>query len=315
MAWAMTDPIQIMQADLADSVRRWLAHLAGERRLAAHTLDAYERDVRQFCGFLTDHLGDPPSLDSLAGLKAQDVRAFLARRRMGGASTRTVGRGLAGVRSFATWLERRGGFDAIAFRAVSAPKTPKTLPRPVGVSDARAMIDGADDHHTPWIAARDAAVLTLLYGAGLRIGEALAICRRNAPSDAGVPLRVTGKGGRTRLVPVLPAIADAVTAYLRLVPYALDPDGPLFVGARGGALSPRIVQRTVAMLRGGLGLPDSATPHALRHAFATHLLAAGGDLRSIQELLGHASLSTTQGYTAVDTAHLLDVYARAHPRA
>ncbi|WP_018700938.1 tyrosine recombinase XerC [Amorphus coralli] len=311
----MTAPIRIMQADLAEAVSGWLATLAGERRLAAHTLGAYERDVRQFCSFLTEHLGDPPSLADLSALKAQDVRAFLARRRMGGASSRTVGRGLAGVRSFATHLERRTGFDATAFRTVSAPKAPKTLPRPVGVSDARALIDGADDHAVPWIAARDTAVLTLLYGCGLRIGEALAIARRDAPVDARVPLRVTGKGGRTRLVPLLPAVTDAVGTYLRLVPYAQDPDDALFLGAKGGPLSPRIVQRTVAMLRGALGLPDTATPHALRHAFATHLLAAGGDLRSIQELLGHASLSTTQGYTAIDTAHLLDAYARAHPRA
>lgn len=311
----MTAPIQIMAGDLATEVRAWLAHLAGERRFAAHTLTAYERDVRQLCTFLTEHLGAPPGVADLASLKAQDVRAFFARRRMGGASTRTLGRGLAGVRSFASYLEAKDLLDGTAFRLVSAPKAPKRLPRPVGIADAKAMIAAAEDHELAWIAARDAAVLTLLYGAGLRIAEALSLSRADAPIDPKVPLRITGKGGRTRLVPVLPAICDAVSAYLGLVPYHLDPGGPLFVGQKGGPLSPRIIQRTVAHLRGALGLPDSATPHALRHAFATHLLAAGGDLRSIQELLGHASLSTTQGYTQVDSAHLMESYARAHPRA
>ncbi|MDQ0313874.1 tyrosine recombinase XerC [Amorphus orientalis] len=311
----MTAPIQIMAPDLAAEVRSWLAHLAGERRLAGHTLEAYERDVRQLCGFLTEHLGAPPAIADLAGLETRDVRAFFARRRMGGASTRTVGRGLAGVRSFVTYLEKKELLSADAVRLVSAPKTSKRLPRPVGIPDARAMLEAAGDHEEPWIAARDAAILTLLYGAGLRIAEALSLPRSDAPTDPAIALRVTGKGGRVRLVPVLPAIAEATTAYLGLVPFHLEPDDQLFRGAKGGPLSPRIVQRTVAHLRGALGLPDSATPHALRHAFATHLLAAGGDLRAIQELLGHASLSTTQGYTQVDTAHLLESYAKAHPRA
>ncbi|WP_367192812.1 tyrosine recombinase XerC [Amorphus sp. 3PC139-8] len=304
-----------MASDLATEVTAWRAHLAGERRLSPNTLEAYERDVRQLAAFLTDHLGAPPGLADLAELKTRDVRAFFARRRMDGASPRSLGRGLAGVRSFIAYLERRGLIDATAFRMVTAPKTPKRLPRPVGIDDARAMIESADDHAVPWIATRDTAVLTLLYGAGLRIGEALSLTRADAPTDARIPLRVTGKGGRTRLVPVLPAVADAISGYLHRVPYTLKPDGPLFVGEKGGPLSPRIIQRTVAQLRGGLGLPETATPHALRHAFATHLLAAGGDLRSIQELLGHASLSTTQGYTEVDTAHLLQSYAKAHPRA
>jgi integrase/recombinase XerC len=264
-------------------------------------------------------MGGPPSLRQLAKLTPADVRAFMAARRGGGAGSRTLMRGLAGARSFARFLERNGKGKVGALAAVRAPKLPRSLPKPLAIKDAKRMTDtDLRDAETrgPWINARDAAVLGLLYGSGLRIAEALSLKRKEAPvPGVGDSLTVTGKGNKTRMVPVLPQVTKLIADYVALCPLDLPPDGPLFVGARGGPLSARVVQLAMAHLRGALGLPDSATPHALRHSFATHLLARGGDLRAIQELLGHASLSTTQIYTAVDSERLLEVYTSAHPRA
>ena len=306
-----------LPADTAAEIGRWLAYLGSEKRMSPKTLDAYRRDVGQFLSFLTEHLGRAPGLKTLAKLTPADIRAFMAARRADGLSSRSLMRILAGCRSFARFLERSGKGKVGALSAVRTPKTAKSLPKPLPASAARALTDAdlrAGEARENWVLARDAAVLGLLYGAGLRISEALSL----TPKDvAGSPdaLTVTGKGNKTRMVPLLPQVMRLISDYIARCPYALPPDGPLFVGARGGPLSPRIVQLAMARLRGALGLPETATPHALRHSFATHLLARGGDLRSIQELLGHASLSTTQIYTAVDSERLLDVYAATHPRA
>jgi integrase/recombinase XerC len=285
--------------------------------MSEKTVEAYRRDVSQFLDFLTGHLGATPTLKRLAGLTPADIRAFMAARRADGLGSRSIMRVLAGTRSFARFLERNGKGKVGALAAVRSPKAAKTLPKPIAASAARRMTEMSlrnGEEREPWVLARDAAVLALLYGAGLRISEALSLKRKDirAGQDG---LTVTGKGNKTRMVPLLPQVAKLIDDYVALCPFKGTADAPLFAGARGGALSPRIVQLTVARLRGALGLPDSATPHALRHSFATHLLARGGDLRAIQELLGHASLSTTQIYTAVDTERLLDVYASTHPRA
>jgi integrase/recombinase XerC len=306
----------IFSPDVAAEMHRWLGYLGAEKRMSPKTLEAYERDASQFLDFLGRHLGGAPSLKQLAKLTPADVRAFMAARRSEGLSSRSLMRVLAGARSFARFLERNGKGKVGALSAVRAPKVAKTLPKPLGIAAAKRIADTelrAGEHSEPWIVARDAAVLALLYGSGLRVSEALSLKR----GDAGVRdvLAVTGKGSKTRMVPLLPQVAKLIADYVALCPFDLPDDGPLFVGTRGGPLSPRIMQLAMARLRGALGLPDSATPHALRHSFATHLLARGGDLRAIQELLGHASLSTTQIYTAVDTERLLDVYASAHPRA
>lgn len=302
--------------DLADGVERWRRHLALERRASPETVEAYDRDVEQFLRFLTEHLGEPPTLAALSELRPADLRAFLARRRGQGIAARSLGRNLAGVRSLARFLERRDGVNAAPFRAVRAPKAGRSLPHPLTASAAGRLTDAGESlAEEPWVAARDAAVFTLLYGCGLRISEALGLLRRDAPVEGARALRITGKGGKTRIVPVLPIVGRAVADYLRLCPFVLAPDEALFRGVKGGPLSPRLIQLAIERLRGALGLPDTATPHALRHSFATHLLGAGGDLRTIQELLGHASLSTTQVYTDVDAARLLDVYNRTHPRA
>ncbi|WP_336070183.1 tyrosine recombinase XerC [Nitratireductor rhodophyticola] len=302
--------------DLQKARTRWLASLADERRLSALTVDAYERDTRQFLQFLTGHCGEAPGLSDIAELRPADLRAFLAFRRGGGAGARTLGRGLAGVRSFLRYLERRGLVNAAAAAALKAPRAPRGLPKPLTAADARKVASGEGQlAEEPWIAARNAAVFTLLYGAGLRISEALGLLGGQVGELRQGALRITGKGGKTRLVPVLPVSAEAVAEYQRLCPYHLEADGPLFRGARGGALQPAIIQREMKRMRSALNLPETATPHALRHSFATHLLGRGGDLRAIQELLGHASLSTTQVYTGVDTARLLEIYDAAHPRA
>ena len=305
--------------DVSAEIGRWLAYLGSERRMSPKTLEAYERDVGQFLAFLADHLGGTPSLKTLAKLTPADVRAFMASRRANGAGNRTLMRGLAGTRSFARFLERNGKGKVGALSAIRTPKLPRSLPKPLAVKDAKRMSDAGmreGETRAAWIVARDAAVLGLLYGSGLRIAEALSLTRAQAPLPAtGDAITVTGKGNKARMVPVLPQVAQLIADYVKLCPLDLPDDGPLFVGARGGALLPRIVQLAMARLRDAMGLPDSATPHALRHSFATHLLARGGDLRSIQELLGHASLSTTQIYTAVDSERLLEVYATAHPRA
>ena len=303
--------------DVAAEIGRWLGYLGAEKRMSPKTLDAYRRDVAQFLAFLTEHLGRPPTLKALARLAPADVRAFLAARRADGAGNRSLMRQLAGARSFARFLERNGKGKVGALSAVRTPKIPRSLPKPLTASSARAVTDAdtrAGEARDQWVLARDAAVLALLYGCGLRISEALSLQRRDF-DGAPDALTVTGKGNKTRMVPLLPQVAKLAADYVALCPYDLPANGPLFIGARGGPLSPRIVQLAMARLRGALGLPDTATPHALRHSFATHLLAGGGDLRAIQELLGHASLSTTQIYTAVDAERLLDVYVNTHPRA
>lgn len=304
------------QPDLQQARSDWLAALAGERRLSPLTLDAYERDTRQFLHFMAGYHGGAPGIADIAELKPADLRAFLAQRRKDGAGARTLGRGLAGIRSLLRFLERRGLVNTAGAAAMRAPKQPKSLPRPLTARDAKKVVSAQGQlAEEPWIAARNAAVLTLLYGCGLRISEALGLQGSDLADESETMLRISGKGGKARLVPVLPVALQAVGEYRTLCPWHLDPDAALFRGLRGGPLRPEIIQREMVALRSALGLPDTATPHALRHSFATHLLAGGGDLRTIQELLGHASLSTTQIYTGVDTARLLDIYDAAHPRA
>ncbi|AHK42632.1 tyrosine-type recombinase/integrase [Ensifer sp. T173] len=311
----MNELLVIGHPDLLAERQRWLQGLLQERRLSDNTVDAYERDTRQFLTFLTGHLAGPPRLSDISTLRPADLRGFLAQRRKGGAGARTLGRGLAGLRSFLRYLERIGLANAAGAAAVRSPKQPKSLPKPLTDREALNVVTtDAQLAEEPWVAARNAAVLTLLYGCGLRISEALDL----TPGDfAGTPssLRVTGKGGKTRIVPLMAVARDAVATYLKLCPYHAGAGEPMFRGTRGAKLQPAIIQREMQKLRGALGLPDTATPHALRHSFATHLLAGGGDLRTIQELLGHASLSTTQVYTGVDSTRLLEIYDRAHPRA
>ena len=312
----MADLPSFVHPKVAAEIEGWLRYLGAERRFSPKTIESYRRDTVQFLGFLAGHLGDPASLKALATLSPADVRAFLAARRAEGIGSRSLMRSLAGVRGFARYLERSGLGKVAALTAVRSPKIGKTLPRPLAASSAKRLADpdvAAGDEREPWIHARDAAVLALLYGSGLRISEALGLKRAEfLDADA---VTVTGKGRKQRMVPVLPQVAKLVSDYLALCPHDLPQDGPLFVGAKGGPLSARVVQLAMARLRGALSLPETATPHALRHSFATHLLARGGDLRAIQELLGHASLSTTQIYTEVDAERLIEAYRNAHPRA
>ncbi len=309
----MADP----ELTASEALAAWLEYLAHERRLSPRTLEAYGHIGRTYLGFLERHRGEPQSLSDLGTITAAEVRAHLAERRGGEhpLNARSLSQTLSAIRTFHVFLDRRCGTPAPQLALVRGPRVKPSLPRPVTADQARGMMQepGADPDREPWEAARDTAVLGLLYGCGLRISEALGLLRSDAPLPE--TLRIIGKGSKMRLVPVLPAVRAGVEAYLALQPFVLAPDEPLFRARRGGALSPRHVQATVQHLRGRLGLPASATPHALRHSFATHLLGAGADLRSIQELLGHASLSTTQKYTAVDAAHLLGAYAAAHPRA
>jgi integrase/recombinase XerC len=308
-------PLFAATADLAEAIAAWASWLADERRASPHTVAAYGRDLKTFLDFLVEHLGEVPSLAALAGLRAADFRAFLARRVGAEIAASSRARGLSVLRGFFRFLDRRGLASNPAVAAVRTPKLPVSVPKPLTAADARAALDLAPDMaRQPWVGKRDLAIMMLLYGSGLRLAEALGLTRREAPAAAGT-LAITGKGRKQRHVPVLSAVAEAVADYLVACPFDLPADGPLFVGARGGPLNPRLVQRAMAELRGLLGLADTATPHALRHSFATHLLGAGGDLRAVQELLGHASLSTTQRYTAVDTESLLRVYDAAHPRA
>ncbi len=301
--------------ELAKARALWLVNLEHGKRFSGHTVNAYERDTRQFFSFLTGHCGGAPGMSDIANLKPSDFRAFLARRRNEGAGVRTLGRSLAGVRSFLKHLEREGLVNAAGARALRAPKQPKSLPKPLAVDKALSVAASAGELvDEPWIAARNVAVLTLLYGCGLRISEALNLAADDIHSGQRT-LNILGKGSKTRIVPLLAAIHTAIDNYRKLCPYDLHGRTPLFRGARGGLLHAAIIQREMVKLRSALGLPDTATPHALRHSFATHLLSAGGDLRSIQELLGHASLSTTQIYTAVDSKRLLSAWAAAHPRA
>jgi integrase/recombinase XerC len=303
--------------EFAALLTRWLEMLAKERRASQKTVEAYGRDLGQFLRFCAES-GLAHAGEDLSQLTPSDIRAFLAARREAGVGNRSLGRQIAALRGFARFLEREFGIRCEALFAIRAPKAPRSLPRPIAPAPARDMCDPdlvEDGVRAPWIAARDAAVLALLYGCGLRISEALALRGRDLATFEDGRLTVVGKAGRMRMVPVLPQVRERVREYLAQSPYAAKTDESIFRGARGGPLSPRIIQATVARLRGALGLPSSATPHALRHAFATHLLARGGDLRAIQELLGHASLSTTQVYTAIDTHRLLEAYRNAHPRA
>jgi len=300
-----------------EALAAWLEHLAHERRLSPRTLEAYGHIGRLYLAFLQRHRGEPQRLADLGTVTPAELRAHLAERRSGDRplNARSIGQTLSAIRTFHAFLDRRCGVPAPQLALVRGPRIKTTLPRPVSEDQARGLMHepAADPSAEPWEAARDRAVLTLLYGCGLRISEGLSLTRADAPLPEA--LRIIGKGGKTRLAPVLPAVREAVDAYLALLPFPLAPSDALFRARRGGPLSPRHVQATVQRLRGRLGLPASATPHALRHSFATHLLGAGADLRSIQELLGHASLSTTQKYTAVDAARLLDAYSAAHPRA
>lgn len=292
----------------------WLDHLRALNGAADNTLKAYATDLTGYLAFLAQHRGGTEGLRGLTALPQTDMRAWMAHERGRGVGARSMARSLSAVKGFTAWLADREGVDATAALSTRAPKFRRKLPRPIAENAAMDVLASVgDDAREEWVAARDTAVVTLLYGCGLRISEALGLTGRAHPLPD--VLRITGKGGKERLVPVLPAARDAVARYVALCPYDLVANGPLFFGARGGALNPRLISAAMERVRARLGLPATATPHALRHSFATHLLTAGGDLRSIQELLGHASLSTTQAYTAVDTARLMDVYAKAHPRA
>lgn len=292
----------------------WLAQLGAVRGASQKTLIAYRRDVSGYLGFLARHWGGPAGVAALGRVTTGDMRAWMAHERGRGLSARSLARALAAVRGFHGWLAEAKGVEAAAVTATRGPRVKPRLPRPVAPEAAKALIAAVEDQGlAPWVAARDVAVVTLLYGCGLRISEALGLRQGDAP--LGEMLRVRGKGGRERLVPVLPVAARAVEAYRGLLPHRPGPGEALFLGVRGGALNPRHVQAVTAAARMQLGLPATTTPHALRHSFATHLLEAGGDLRTIQELLGHATLATTQVYTGVDQARLMEAYAAAHPKA
>ena len=311
-----TSDLPLLEATpkLLTARKDWLEQLEKTRRVAKLTVEAYERDSRQFLSFLCQHLGHRPDISDISELRVADIRSFLAYRRDEGVGSRSLGRGLAGIRSFFNFLTRAGLADVPAARVVRTPKQPKSLPKPLNIADALHIVDKKtqlDDE--PWVASRNAAILTLCYGCGLRISEALSLTPADFSDKNATSIYVTGKGGKTRLVPVIPAVHEAIDDYLSCCPFILPPDQPLFRGVRGGKLQRAIVERAVQQLRSSLGLPDSVTPHALRHSFATHLLSRGGDLRTIQELLGHASLSTTQIYTGVDTDRLMEVYKKAHP--
>ncbi len=303
-------------ADLAAAAQAWLDHLANARGYTRETLNAYERDLRQFVSFLAMHLDYAPCVADLKRVDAKTVRAFLSARRKQGAVSRSLSRSLSALRTFFRWLETEGKVRNRALQQVLLPKVARSVPKPLTVANAQRVVEGemAAEDTADWIAQRDIAVLLLLYGAGLRISEALGLTAADAPTGGRDTVIITGKGGKERMVPILPVTQKAIARYIELCPYPIAGSDPLFVGAKGGPLSPRIIQLAMQRLRAALGLPDSATPHALRHSFATHLLASGADLRQIQELLGHASLSTTQVYTAVDRERLLSVYDAAHPR-
>jgi integrase/recombinase XerC len=293
----------------------WLAALAHERRASPHTLRAYGDDVSRFLDFLRGHLGHAIDERALAVLSAADIRAFVTLRREDGLGARGVRRALSATRSFFRYLAREEILENSASRAVRGPRLPRTLPRPLSERDAARTLAEAGEHDVEWIAARDTALLTLLYGAGLRISEALSLKRGDVP--LGASLTVMGKRRKERSVPVLPVVREAVARYVECagaLAFAQPPHGPLFLSRRGKPMSPREAQALMQHLRGRLGLSERATPHALRHSFATHLLANGGDLRAVQELLGHASLSTTQLYTEIDTGRLMEVYKKAHPK-
>jgi integrase/recombinase XerC len=297
-----------------DALAGWLDHIRALDGAAETTVEAYRGDVSGFLAFMASYEGAGQGRAALARVGLRDMRAWMAHERGRGLGARSLARALSSVKSFYRWLSDRDGFDATPVLSTRSPKFTKKLPRPLSAEAASEVIATTEmQARDGWIGARDAAVVTLLYGCGLRISEALGLRGKDAPLPE--VLRIIGKGGKERLVPVLPAARSAVDSYLALSPHPQDADGPLFRGARGGALNPRLVQTAMERARLQLGLPATATPHALRHSFATHLLNAGGDLRAIQELLGHASLSTTQAYTAVDTGRLMEIYEASHPRA
>ncbi len=300
-------------ADGADALRKmWLQALAHERRASPHTLRAYGDDVARFIGFQAGHIGGAVTQKTLAKLTPADIRAFITARRAEGLGAGGVQRALAAIRSFYKFLAKEGVLENAAARSLRTPRVRRALPRPLSPHDAERVLAEAGAHDVEWLGARDAALLTLLYGAGLRISEALGLKRGDVP--LGETLTVLGKGRKERSVPVLPVLRAALDDYAGKLPFSGAPSSPLFLSRRGRPMSAREAQGLMQNLRGRLGLPDKATPHALRHSFATHILQGGGDLRSVQELLGHASLSTTQIYTAIDTRQLLETYAKAHPR-
>ncbi|MCZ2327854.1 tyrosine recombinase XerC [Bartonella sp. F02] len=308
----------LLPADHAILIARknWLDNLVKTRRMAIHTINAYERDTRQFLSFLCQHLGHQPTFKDLANLRVVDFRSYLAYRRTSNISSRSLSRNMAGLRSFFKHLSREKLVDVPAVKLTRTPKQPKSLPKPLAIHAALKVIKQENQQEDePWITARNAAVLTLMYGCGMRISEVLALTPKHFSHSEIKSLSIIGKGGKTRIVPLLKIVHETVQHYLQCCPYVLVNDQPMFRGARGKPLQPAIIQRAVQNLRTHLGLPETATPHTLRHSFATHLLSRGGDLRTIQELLGHADLSTTQIYTHIETEHLLEIYQKAHPRA
>jgi integrase/recombinase XerC len=305
----------VLALDLATIVRDYFEHLEHERGLADLTLIAYVRDLRQFMTWFYSSLAHPVAVSDVQAISIKTIRGFLAHRRKAGIENRSLARSVSALRTFFRWLEASELLQNRSARAVATPKVSHSIPKPLTVAAARHVVDGGMAAELDWIAARDTAVLLLLYGSGLRVSEALGIALKDAPIAGRETLRVNGKGGKTRLVPVLPVTQQALARYLQLCPFPLVRDEPMFRGAKGGPLDSRLIRLVMERLRDQLGLPETATPHALRHSFATHLLSAGGDLRQIQELLGHASLSTTQIYTEVDRDRLLAVYDAAHPRS
>ncbi len=309
----MTDIHMHAASDLAEQFQDWLEECASVRRLSDKTISAYRRDVAQFIAFLARHLGASVTLSHLQTLRPADIRAFLAFRRSGSVGTRSLARQLSALRNFFSRLHRLNLMDNRALEIVRSPRIPRPLPHALTPTEARNSLETAGEmDERPWVAARDMAVLSLCYGCGLRISEALSLSVSDIDTDM---LRITGKGNRTRMVPLLPVVRRYVDTYRQTCPFALLPGQPMFRGVRGGPLSPRLIQKRMEQVRAALGLPPSASPHALRHSFATHLLGNGGDLRTIQDLLGHASLSSTQIYTRIDTTQLLQAYNKAHPRA
>ena len=306
--------MSLISPQARDALEAWLTHEKALKGTSENTLEAYSRDVAGFIAFLSEHHGGAQGLGPLSKITITDMRAWMSHERRRGLAARSMARALSAVKTFYRWLAEREGFEPTSVLSARAPKFQKKLPRPLAEDAAKAVLDTVElQARESWVAKRDVAVITLLYGCGLRISEALGL----KGSDVPLPetLRILGKGGKERLVPVLPAARRAVEAYIAECPWTLEPDEALFRGVRGGKLGARPIQKAMENTRLQLGLPATATPHALRHSFATHLLGAGGDLRAIQELLGHASLSTTQAYTAVDAARLMEVYDAAHPRA
>lgn len=305
-----------LSPDLTLHAKAWLEWLKGVRRMSPHTLTAYQSDLEQFCIFLHDYLAEGPiTAVMLARLEHRELRAWLAQRRQDGISDSSNARALSSIRNFYRYLQQETGLENAAIFNLRMPRLKKPLPKALTTQDALHAVETLKTlHPEPWVALREWALLTLLYGCGLRISEALSLARDDL-SSARHGLRIRGKGGKERVVPVLPQVTEAIDAYLAACPYAGGKETPLFLGVRGERLAPAVFQRQIRQLRAVLGLPESATPHAFRHSFATHLLAEGGDLRAIQELLGHENLSTTQRYTHVDTARLMAAYKNAHPRA